>query len=489
MANASNVSRREFLKATCVSAAARALGSPLVGAARKRRKPNIIYILADDLGYGDLSCYGQRKFKTPNIDRLAEEGMLFTDHYSGSTVCAPSRGSLMTGFHVGNALVRGNYETGPHGFGGELPLRPEDVTIGEVLKEAGYRTAVIGKWGMGMDGTTGEPNKKGFDHWFGILNQAYAHHYYPEYIWRNRKKSDLPGNKNGGREQYVQDLFTEEGLSFIEYARDEPFFIFFAYTTPHAELLVPDDSLNEFKGRFPETPFVKGKQGGDGKNPMGVYESQPAPRAAFAAMVTRFDRDVGRIMAKLKELGLDDNTIVMFSSDNGPHLEGGADPDFFDSSGPLRGRKRDLYEGGIRVPMIARWPGRIEAGSTTGHVSAFWDILPTCAEIAGEKADGGIDGISFLPTLLGREEKQKRHKFLYWEFHENKVTEQAVRMRHFKAVRHGPNKPIELYNLKKDIAEAKDIAGDHPEVVKKIADYLRTARTDSEIWPMLKAAR
>jgi arylsulfatase A-like enzyme len=318
------------------------------------------------------------------------------------------------------------------------------------------------------------------------LNQAYAHHYYPEYLWRNEEKIGLPGNKNGKQEQYVQDLFTEDGLEFIEDNSKKPFFIFFAYTTPHAELLVPEDSLAEFKGKFPEKPFVRGKQGGDGSGaPFGVYDSQATPKAAFAAMITRFDRDVGRIMAKLKKMGLDKDTIVMFTSDNGPHLEGGADPDFFNSSGPLKGRKRDLYEGGIRVPMIARWPGRIKAGTRTDHVSAFWDVLPTCADIAGAKSPGEIDGLSFLPTLLGKEEDQKKHKYLYWEFHENKVTEQAVRMGNFKAVRHGPNKEIELYDLETDIAEKHNIAEEHPEKVKIIERYLNRTRTDSKIWPLL----
>lgn len=456
------------------------LGAPKEKA---RAQPNIIYILADDLGYGDLSCYGQTQFRTPNLDRMARDGMRFTDHYAGCTVCAPSRAALMTGLHTGHSLVRGNYETGPHGFGGELPLRPEDVTLAEVLQGAGYRTAAIGKWGMGMDGTTGEPNKKGFDLAYGFLNQAHAHHYYPEYVFRNGKKEPIPANRGGQRKVFIEDRFADEGLAFIDANQKQPFFIYWAFLTPHAELVAPDDSLVPFQGIWPETPYIGSRQGSDGKVPLGAYASQATPRAAFAGMVTRLDRTVGRVMAKLKALGLDQDTILLFSSDNGPHLEGGADPDFFNSSGPLTGRKRDLYEGGIRIPMIARWPGRIAPGSTTGHVSAFWDILPTCAELAGVLVPAGLDGLSFVPTLLGRGE-QSQHAFLYWEFHERGYTEQAARMGDWKAVRHGPNQPLELYNLSRDLAENQDVAGQHPQIVEKLEAYLDDARTDSELWPL-----
>ncbi|MCK4966099.1 arylsulfatase, partial [bacterium] len=463
----------------------------------------------DDLGYGDLSCYGQKKFKTPNIDKLAREGMLFTDHYSGSTVCAPSRCCLMTGLHTGHARVRGNYEIGPKGFGGELELRPEDITIAEILKEAGYRTGLFGKWGMGMDGTTGEPGKKGFDEWFGFLNQAHAHYYYPEYLWKNGRKVELQGNKNGKREQYVHDLITEEALQFVENNAGTPFFMYLAYTIPHAELLVPEDSLREYKGKFPETPYVKSFRGsfrreedffGDSTIPdnykqykndperpkpgFGAYCSQETPRAAFAAMVTRMDRDIGRLMKKLEKLGLDENTIVMFSSDNGPHKEGGHDPDFFNSASTLKGRKRDLYEGGIRIPMIARWPGKIKAGTVSSHISAFWDLMPTAAEIAGAESPEGIDGISFLPALLGDNAKQKNHQHLYWEFHERGTTEQAVRMGNWKAVRHAPNLPLELYNLKTDIGEERNVAERFPDIVKKLEILLNSSRKESKYWPL-----
>ncbi len=473
--------RRAFLK---FATAAMALGA-LSARAQARKKPNIIYILADDLGHGDLSCQGQTKFQTPHLDQLAAEGMRFTDHYSGSTVCAPSRGALMTGMHSGHGLVRGNYETGPRGFGAELALRPQDLTLGEALKREGYRTAAIGKWGMGVDGTTGEPNKKGFDYFYGFLNQAHAHYYYPEYLFRNGEKERIPENAGGKRGKYCTDAFTEECLRFIEESKDGPFFLYAAYTTPHAELLAPEDSMAEFRGRWPETPYVRSAKGGGGKGKrLSAYAGQETPRAAFAAMVTRFDRDIGRIVAKLKALGIDEDTLVMFSSDNGPHKEGGHDPDFFASSGPFRGYKRDLYEGGIRVPFIVRWPGTVKAGAVSNHLSAFWDVLPTVAELAGADAVENIDGISFAPTLLGKDRKQREHEYLYWEFHENKTSAQAVRMGKWKALRHRPGGPVELYDLEADPGETNDLAEKRPKTVGKAREYLDATRTSSKIWPL-----
>ena len=455
----------------------------VAGSAIANEKPNIIYLLVDDLGYGDLSHYGQTKFSTPNIDRIGKEGMTFTDHYSGSTVCAPSRAALMTGKHSGHGLVRGNYEVGPHGFGGELPLRPEDVSLAEVMKSAGYATGLIGKWGMGMDGTTGEPRKKGFDYSYGFLNQAHAHHYYPEYIYENGEKVMIPENKDDARGLYISDKFAEKGIEFVEENKDKPFFLFWAFVTPHAELLVPDDSLNEFKGKWPETPFVMGKQGGDGTdNPFGVYASQDHPRAAFAGMITRLDKRVGELFDKLEELGIDDNTIIMFSSDNGPHKEGGADPDFFDSNAELTGYKRDLTEGGIRVPFMVRWPNVVKARSKSSHASAFWDVMPTIAEIANTDSPEDIDGLSFLPALKG--EKQQVHKHLYWEFHERGYTEQALRMGNWKAIRHGVNSPIKLYDLISDESEQNDVSAKYPATAKHITNILDTERTDSELWPL-----
>src|SRR5262244_3630282 len=342
-------------------------------------RPNIIFIQADDLGYGDLSCYGQRKFKTPNIDRLAAEGLRFTQYYAGGTVCAPSRSALMTGQHTGHTRIRGN---------ARYPLLPEDVTVAEVLKAtpgARYKTALIGKWGLGEAGTTGVPNRQGFDYFFGYLNQRHAHNYYPTFLWRNEEQVKLRNvvpeeDKEGAgnstnRLDYSHDLIAEESLKFIEQNGRSPFFLYLAFTIPHAN--------NEAGKKGMEVPD------------QGEFASKdwPEQERAKAAMITRMDRDVGRLMALLKKLGIDDNTIVFFTSDNGPHREGGADPDFFDSNGPLRGIKRDLYEGGIRVPMIARWPGRIKSrggGAKSDQVWAHWDFLPTVAEIAGVKPPDNI---------------------------------------------------------------------------------------------------
>ncbi len=432
--------------------------------AAAQTKPNIIFIQADDLGYGDLSVYGQRKFTTPNIDRLAAEGIRFTQYYAGSTVCAPSRSALITGKHTGHTRIRGN---------ARYPLLPEDVTVAEVLKSANYKTALIGKWGLGETETTGAPNRQGFDYFFGYLNQRHAHNYYPTFLWRNEERvklrnvvpdEDAEGSGNAtDRLDYSHDLFAEEALKFIERSSGGPFFLYLAFTTPHAN--------NEARNKGMEVPEL------------GEFASKdwPDPEKGKAAMITRMDRDIGRVMALLKKLRIDDNTIVFFTSDNGPHREGGADPDFSDSNGPLRGIKRDLYEGGIRVPMIARWPKRIKAGAQSDHVWAHWDFLPTAAEIAGARAPGDIDGVSMLQALLGK--KQRGHEFLYWEFHERGFS-QAVRTGDWKAVRKSPASPLELYDLKTDIGEQTDVANKHPNVVKKIEDYLRTARTESELWPV-----
>lgn len=421
--------------------------------------PNIVYILADDLGYGDLGCYGQKRFATPNIDRMAAEGMRFTQHYSGSTVCAPSRCALMTGLHTGHTAVRDN--EGPYGA---MPLGPSDVTVAQVLKEAGYSTAVIGKWDMAGPDAVGIPNRHGFDYSFGFLHSSHAHNHYPDYLWRNGQKVILEGNRNGQGDQYAHDLFTEEALAYIERERDRPFFLYLAYTLPHAELAVPEDSQNSYLGKFPEEPFAQKRQWSP-----GVYNAQENPKAAFAGMISRLDRDVGRLLEKLEDLGLDRDTLVMFTSDNGPHREGGADPYFFNGSGPLRGIKRDLYEGGIRIPFIARWPEKIEAGTTSDHISAFWDILPTCAELAGTGAPEGIDGLSMVPSLLGRSDEQEKHASLYWEFRER----QAVRIGDWKGVRpEGEEGGLELYDLKNDVGEQEDLSGQHPEIRAKIKQIL-----------------
>lgn len=441
-------------------------------------KPNIIYILADDLGYGDLSCYGQAKFRTPHLDRLAAEGMRFTDHYAGSTVCAPSRASLMTGFHTGHSWVRGNYETGPHGFGACLELRPEDVTIQELLKDQGYVTGVFGKWGLGVMTTTGQPDKKGVDEFLGYLNQGHAHFYYPKYLWYNGEKMFFEDNEKGRRGTYSHDVIVEASLDFIRRHKDEPFFLYCPWTIPHAEMLVPEESMSSYRGRWPETPHYSEKDGGSGH-----YATQREPLAAFAGMVTRMDRDVGRILDLLKELNLEKNTMVIFSSDNGPHHEGGHNPDFFDSNGPLRGLKRDLYEGGIRVPMIVCWPGRISAGTECNHISAFWDILPTLCDLTDAAIPDSIDGISFLPTLLG-DEDQAQHEYLYWEFHEGATTAQAVRAGKWKAVRLAPSGAIELFDLEQDFAETADLSETFPEVAQRMKTILDTSRTPHPIWSL-----
>ena len=468
--------RREFLKMAGVTAAGAMAsfvpGCRSAGETRKSpsstQRPNVIFILADDLGYGDLGCYGQERIQTPNLDRMAAEGIIFTDHYAGCTVCAPSRCCLMTGVHTGHAWIRGN---------DRVPLRPSDVTVAQLLKGAGYTTGIVGKWGLGEPETTGIPNRKGFDYWFGYLNQAHAHNYYPEYLWRNEEKVPLanevtpvkpPSGVATKRVQYSHDLFAADALKFVEQNKDKPFFLYLAYTIPHAN--------NEAGKQGMEVPSY------------GPYADKdwPDPQKGHAAMITRMDGDIGRLFARLKALGLDNKTLVLFASDNGPHKEGGADPNFNDSNGPLRGTKRDMYEGGIRVPLIARWPGKIQAGTGTNHVSAFWDFLPTCCEVAGVKPPTGIDGVSYLPTLLGKPRQQGKHPYLYWEFHEQ-GKKQAVRMGSWKGVRLNaakePDGPIELYDLATDLGEERNVAEEHPEMVRKIAEIMIAARTPSQHWP------
>jgi arylsulfatase A-like enzyme len=433
-------------------------------------RPNIVLIQADDLGYGDLSAYGQTKFTTPSIDALAASGIRFTQYYAGSTVCAPSRTSLMTGLHTGHASIRGNLE---------LPLPAADVTVAMALHDAGYRTAVIGKWGIGNAGTTGEPNRKGFEYAFGFLDQRHAHRQYTDHLFRNGERYPTDLDKD-----YVNDLFTRETLAYIDRADTRPFFVYLNYTVPHAELRAPEDSMRQWRGKFPETPFV-GKKGDD--TPTGTdadvapYRSQPTPKAAFAAMITRMDRDVGTIVERLRAKGLDRRTLVIFVSDNGPHQEGGAAPQYFESAGGLRGIKRDLYEGGIRVPFIASWPGTIPAGRVSDHIWAHWDLFPTLAEIAGAKTPAGLDGMSMARALRGI--AQPTHDGLYWELHERGF-QQAARMGRWKAVRLARDAPLELYDLDTDRAEAHDVATAHPDIVTRMEAYLKGARTDSALWPI-----
>lgn len=444
------------------------ISSVLAGTeAEKGSVPNIVLILADDLGYGDLGCYGQKVIQTPHIDQMAAEGMRFTNCYAGSTVCAPSRCCLMTGLHTGHAFIRGN---------ARIPLPPEEVTVAEVVKKAGYTTALIGKWGLGEVDSTGHPNRQGFDYFYGYLNQGHAHNYYPEHLFRNEekvplrnvvdrsKKPDHPGGVATKRVDYSHDLMTEEALGFVKKNAENPFFLYLAYTIPHANNEAGKDGM--------EVPDF------------GLYANRdwPKPQKGHAAMITRMDSDVGRLFDLLKSLKIDNNTIVFFTSDNGPHKEGGADPEFFHSSGPLQGYKRSLHDGGIRVPGIVRWPGKVKAGSESDLPWAFWDFLPTAAELAGVDAPKAIDGLSIVPTILGRGE-QPQHDFMYWEFHEGRSSKQAVRMGDWKAVRIW-KQPLALFNLATDLAEANDLATEKPDVARKIEAYLKTARTESEDWPM-----
>ena len=425
------------------------------------RPPNIIFILADDLGYGDLGCYGQKKLKTPNIDRLAAQGLRCTDVYAGSTVCAPSRCSLMTGKHMGHATVRGNRSP-------ETPLGPLDVTVAEALKQAGYVTAMFGKWGVGGPVTPGRPNLQGFDEFFGYLSQWHAHEHFPAHLWWNEMEYFIAGNRSGGGKVFSQDLFTDRALEFLDHNREKPFFLYMPYAVPHT-----NNELGARTGDGMEVPDY----GEFGRN------DWPTPEKGFARQVQYLDRDVGRILDKLAALGIDQNTIVFLSSDNGPHQEGGHRVDFFDSNGPLRGHKRDLYEGGIRVPMLVRWPAQIKPGSVSSEPWAFWDVLPTCSEIAGVPPPPGIDGVSFLSALTGK--PQRRHDYLYWEFHERGFA-QAVRQGKWKGVRLNPGEPIELYDLETDLSETSDIASKHPDIVKAMDEIMRSARTDSPDFPVKK---
>ncbi len=441
--------------------------------AGEKRLPNIILIVADDLGYGDLGCYGQTRIRTPNLDRLASEGVRFTQFYAGSTVCAPSRCALMTGLHTGHCWIRGN---------AKVALRPQDFTVAELLQGAGYHTGLIGKWGLGTEGTSGVPQEKGFDEFAGYLDQVHAHDYYTTYLWRHDPRAQFDGqiplveNAGGRHALYTHDLFTTAATNFVRlnrpgpHNRQQPFFLYLAYTIPHAN--------NE-----------EGARSGNGMQvPSDApysQESWPQPEKNKAAMITRLDGDVGKLMELLKKLSLEQDTIVFFTSDNGPHKEGGVDPKFFQSSGPFRGFKRDLYEGGIRVPMIARWPGKIPAGKVSEQVWSFWDFLPTAADIAGTRAPADIDGLSMLPTLLGQAQTNQ-HAFLYWEFHERGF-QQAARMGDWKAVRLRAGEPLELYNLKSDPSEKSNVAEQNPEVVARIEQYLKGARTESEHWPATPA--
>lgn len=444
-------------------------------------RPNIIYILADDLGYGDLSVYGQNKFETPHIDKLAAKGILFTQHYSGSTVCAPSRSALMTGMHTGHTVVRGNREIMPEG---QYPIPDETYTLAEYLKEAGYVTGAFGKWGLGYPGSEGDPNFQGFDTFYGYNCQRIGHNYYPYHLWSNQDSIVLVGNSGTDKGEYAPNLIHEKTLQFLEDNRDRPFFAYVPTIIPHAELLVPEDIHKQYSGKFePETPY-KGTDSGPGYK-VGGYGSQPEPHAAFVGMVRLLDQQIGEIVKKVEQLGIADNTIIIFTSDNGPHKEGGADPDYFDSNGPFKGYKRDLYEGGIRVPMIVNWSHKIAEGSKTDHISAFWDVFPTVVDLLGGKEVAGLDGISFLPTLAGKGGDQPVHPYLYWEFHEL-GGRQAVRMGNWKGVKYNvlkdPTSQLELYDLSTDIGEENNVALEYPDITVEMQKILEKARTPSDVF-------
>jgi len=477
------MNRRNFLKkvvfstgaavaAGVVPGAAVSLSSKTLNMRMGRKRPNVVYILADDLGYKELGCYGQEKIRTPNLDKLAAEGMRFTQHYSGQAVCAPARCSLLTGKHMGHAFVRDN-KSGPDDY--DIAMPDEELTVAEVFRQAGYKTGATGKWGLGGPGT---PHDQGVDLFYGNLSQVKAHFYYPPYLWRNDEQVFFEGNTNYSGTHYSHDYMAEEALQFVTDNKDKPFFLYVPFIIPHVSLQVPQDSLDEYLPLgWPEIPWEQ-----------NYYAACDKPNATYAAMITRMDRDIGRIMNLLKKYGIDDNTIVIFSSDNGTTFGGwGVDAEFFDSVGPLRGLKGSLYEGGIREPMIARWPGKIRPGTITDHLSAFYDFLPTCCDIIGAKTPDGIDGISFLPTLLGRP-GQQQHDYLYWEF-KSFGAQQAVRMGKWKGYRKDVDTsnptPLELYDLDTDIGETTNVAGSNPGIVTQIEQIMTEAHTYSPEFPIL----
>lgn len=491
-----SLDRREFLRVMGLGAAAFAVAGTAGCEPGMSPPPNVVFLMADDLGYGELGSYGQTKIRTPNLDRLAAEGMRFTRHYAGSPVCAPSRCVLLTGLHTGHAYIRDNDEMADRGdvwhdlrLEGQRPLPAGTETIGSVLQEAGYATGAMGKWGLGGPGSEGAPNRQGFDRWFGYLCQRLAHNYYPVHLWNDDEEYELdnayfhphqrlpddadptdPASYEPYKgNQYAPDVIIERALAFVRDNAARPFFLYVPFTLPHVALQLPEEDLAVYEGMWEETPYV-----GD-----AGYTPHPTPRAAYAGMITRMDKDVGRILDLLRELGLEENTVVFFTSDNGPTWVSGVDLEFFGSRGGLRGRKAQIWEGGIRVPMIARWPGRIPAGSVSPFPSAFWDFMPTLAELAGTEAPTN-DGVSLLPTLLGRPEDQVDHEYLYWEFQ----GAQAVRLGDFKGIRVDPDAEIELYDLVADPAESANVAGRHPDVIGRIAEIMTTARTESELFPL-----
>ncbi len=461
-----------LLPAACADA-----GPGAAPTARRATPPNLIVILADDLGWGDLGCYGQEKIRTPRLDRMAAEGMRFTDFYSGSPVCAPARCTLLTGLHTGHAFIRDNDEMEARGdvwhdpaLEGQRPLAAAEVTVAERLQERGYVTACIGKWGLGWHGSEGDPLRQGFDHFFGYLCQRQAHDYYPDSLWRDGEK--IPQhNEDGVDREYSHDLCTAEVLAWVRAQAARPFFLYWTPTIPHLALQVPEDGLAEYAGAFPETPY-DGKQG---------YRPHPTPRAAYAAMVSRLDRDVGRLLDLLAELGLADDTVVLFTSDNGASWVGGTDLVFFRDNGPLRGRKAQLWEGGIRVPMIAWAPGRVPAARTCALPGAAWDLPATLCALAGAPAPGG-DGVSLAPVLAGGALAAPARTPLYWEFE----GAQALRDGDWKLLRLHPDAAPQLFDLAHDPGESADVAAQQPERVAAMSRRLEELRVESALFPLAK---
>ncbi len=440
-------------------------------------RPNLIWIMADDLGYGDLGCYGQQVIQTPHLDRMAREGMRFTHFYAGATVCAPSRSVLMTGLHHGHTRVRGNAgQANP----AAQALQPSDVTVAGVLQKAGYKTALLGKWGLGNVGaaSSGLPRKHGFDYFFGYLSQHHAHNHFPDFLWRNEDRVKLPnvvtpvGDEGGGYAteavQFADDLFADDALKFVSENKAGPFFLYWSMVIPHAN--------NE-----------RGRNLGDGAQvpDYGPYADKdwPPQDKGQAAMITRLDGYVGRMLAHLRTLGIEENTLVVFTSDNGPHNESKHDLTRFRPAGPYSGIKRSLTDGGIRVPFIAWWPGKIQAGAESAHVGYFPDWLPTAAALAKAPAPAKTDGLSLVPVLTGNPDAQKQHEFLYWEFHEGSFKQAAICQGRWKGIRSGgPDAPIQLFDQSNDVAERTNVADQHPDIAAKIGDYLQTARTPLPEW-------
>lgn len=440
---------------------------------QKTSKPNIIFIFADDLGYGDIECYGQQKIETPNIDKLAQRGMKFTQFYSGSTVCAPSRSSFLTGLHTGHTAIRGNVSYPPEG---QTPIPDSVITFVNLLQQNGYATAAFGKWGLGYITTSGDPNKKGFDMFYGYNCQTLAHNYYPDHLWNNHDRIDFAAKDS----VYSADIIHQQALRYLKNTGDKPFFMYLPYTIPHGEVIVPHDSIYYYYiKKFNEQPVVT-KRMYDGR-PLGEY-----PHASFAAMITRLDKYVGEIVKLVEEKGIANNTLIFFTSDNGPHKEGGGDPEFFNSNGIYKGIKRDLYEGGIRVPFIAYWPGKIRS-SVVDKPAALWDMYPTFLQMAGVPAKKEIDGISLVPTLF-QTGRQKQHEYFYWEFHENDGR-QAIRWGKWKAIKLAVTKisdpAIELYDLDIDPKEMNNVAAQNPEIVKKMAGLFSKEHQYNPDWPLL----